>query len=259
MMRRIVNIVGIFLLATMSAFGQADGSEKIVLGKEMMPKDTTKTQRFKNYLIAPKGEWQCGLSVMYADFSTVESDFMLLLQGVDAGASMLKIAPEGAYTFRDNHALGAKFQYTNITGVVDAATADLLGNFSLSVEDINASSRVMGASIFQRTYMGLDDKGRVGLFWDYILGASRSRTQVMVGEPSDSYSLKNKIYLAFAPGIVYFPMNNVSVQVNIHLAELSYNNVLAYSDGVLTGSRQAWKAAASLNLLGLGFGLTVHL
>ena len=54
--------------ATVSA-QETDGKETIVLGKEIMPKDTTVQRRFKNHLIAPKGEWQCGLSVMYADFS----------------------------------------------------------------------------------------------------------------------------------------------------------------------------------------------
>lgn len=247
------------MLVALSASGQTGSGEVVVLGKEMMPEDTTRQTRFKNYLIAPKGEWQCGLSVMYADVSSANSDFMLVLQGIDAGASMLRLAPEGSYTFRDNHSVGAKFQYTNINGYIDAATADLLGNFTLSVEGLQAVSRTMGANVFQRTYMGLDEKGRVGLFWDYILGLSRTKTSFYAGEPSDSFSLNNKIYLAFAPGIIYFPMNNISVQANIHLAELSYGNMKAYDDGMLTGSRHAWKAAASINLLGISFGLTVHL
>ena len=80
----------------------------------------------------------------------------MLLQGVDANASMLRLAPQAAYTFKNNHAVGVKFQYTNFSGMVDTATADLLGNFSMTLEDINASSRAWGASIFQRTYWGLD-------------------------------------------------------------------------------------------------------
>ena len=259
-MKRVIIIIGLIFLATFSIYGQTDGGNgTVVLGRELMPKDTSAQYRFKNHLIAPKGEWQCGLSVMYADLSSTNGDYMMLLQGLDAGVSMLRLAPEGLYTFKDNHAVGIKLQYTNLSGHVDAATADLLGNFSLSVEGIQALSRVVGVSVFQRTYMGLDSKGRVGIFWDYILGSSRTMTQFTVGEPSDNYSLNNKIYLAFAPGIIYFPMNNISVQANIHLAELSYGNVRAYKNEELTGSRHAWKAAASLNLLGISFGLTVHL
>lgn len=241
-------------------FAQSEGeSGTIVLGKEIMPKDTTRQYRFTNHLIVPKGSWQCGISVMYADFSSDNTEYMLMLQGLNADASMLRLAPEAAYAYSDNHAVGAKFQYTNLDGMMDSATADLLGNFSMTLENISAVSRSMSGSVFHRTYVGLDNHGRVGIFWDYILGVSRTRTQFAVTEPSDAYSLTKKIHLAFAPGIVYFPMNNVSVQVGISLADLSYSNVAAYQDGQLVGERHAWKALASLNLLGLNFGLTVHL
>lgn len=241
-------------------FAQSEGeSGTIVLGKEIMPKDTTRQYRFTNHLIVPKGSWQCGISVMYADFSSDNTEYMLMLQGLNADASMLRLAPEAAYAYSDNHAVGAKFQYTNLNGMMDSATADLLGNFSMTLENISAVSRSMSGSVFHRTYVGLDNHGRVGIFWDYILGVSRTRTQFAVTEPSDAYSLTKKIHLAFAPGIVYFPMNNVSVQVGISLADLSYSNVAACQGGQLVGERHAWKALASLNLLGLNFGLTVHL
>lgn len=250
-----------FILAATCAFGQSKGSDRntVVLGKEIMPKDSTKQRRFKNHLIAPKGEWQCGLSVMYADFASSDADYMLMLQGLGADASMLRLAPEAAYTFKDNHAVGAKFQYTSLKGMVDAATADLLGNFSMSLENVHASSNSMSASIFQRTYVGLDKYGRVGLFWDYVLGVSRTRTQFYTGDSSNSYSLNERISLGFAPGIVYFPMNNVSVQASIGIASLSYGNVKAFEGGDVVGIRRSWKAKASLNVLDLSFGLTIHL
>ena len=249
------------VMASISAFAQSEDKKKetIVLGKEMAPKDTTKTSRFKTYLIAPKGEWQCGLSVMYADFSSNNSEYMLLLQGLDANASILRLAPEATYTFADNHAVGARVQYTNINGVLDAATADLLGNLSLSVSDIRAMSHSMGGSIFQRTYVGLDKLGRVGLFWDYVVGYTRSKTEFGPGGETSAYTINNKLNLGFAPGLVYFPMNNISVQASISIAGLSYNNIKAFNDGHVTGYRHAWKAYASLSLLDLSFGITVHL
>lgn len=236
-----------------------DRSGTIVLGKEIMSKDTTLQRRFKNHLIAPKGEWQCGISVMYADFSSSNTEYMLLLNGVGADASMLRLAPEAAYTFADNHAIGARFQYTNVNGMVDSATADLLGNFEMTLEDMYANTMSMGASVLQRSYIGLDNHGRVGIIMDYILGVTRSKSQFYMGEASDAYSLTKKIHLGFAPGIVYFPMNNVSIQASISLADLSYSNISAYNAGEVVGTRHAWKALASLNLLGLNFGLTVHL
>ncbi len=249
------------LMAAVPVFGQTKDSESeaIVLGGEIKQKKGDSENRLKNRLIAPKGGWQCGLSVMYADFLSDNSDYMLLIQGLGAQASMLRLAPEAAYTFKDNHAIGARFSYTNLSGRIDAATADLLGNFSMSVENLNADTRTTGGCVFQRTYVGLDNNGRVGIFWDYVLGVSRSKSQFYAGTDSSSYSLKKKAYLSFAPGIVYFPMNNVSVQASISMAELSYNNVKAYQGGEVVGHRNAIKAKAGLNLLDISFGLTVHL
>lgn len=263
MMRTIARILTVFLLVmtTVPALAQTSGKrdETIVLGGEIAPKDTTKHRRFTNRLIAPKGEWQCGMSVMYTDFNSDNSDYMLLLQGLNARASMLRIAPEAAYTFKENHSVGVRFNYTKLIGILDAATADLLGNLSLSVNDINAVSNSMGGSVFQRTYIGIDKQGRFGIFWDYILGYTRSKTQFAAGGDSSSYSMKQKVNIAFAPGVVYFPMNNISVQANISIADLSYSATKAYENGAVAGSHKGWKAQAGLNLLNLSFGLTIHL
>ena len=241
MIRTISRIMAVCLLvaAAVPALGQTSGrkSETIVLGREITPKDTTKQRRFTNRLIAPKGEWQCGLS---------------------AKASMLRISPEAAYTFKDNHAVGVRFNYTKLAGILDSATADLLGNLSLSVADINATSNSMGGSVFQRTYVGIDRQGRFGIFWDYILGYTRAKTRFAAGGESSSYTIKQKVNLAFAPGVVYFPMNNVSIQANISIADLSYAATTAYENGNAVGSHKGWKAQAGLNLLNLSFGLTIH-
>ena len=257
-MRTLVTIY-FMLLTVVGAFAQSavDGAN-IRLGSEMLPSDTTKSFRLKNHLIAPRGEWQCGLSVMYADISSSDSDIMMLLQGLNAQASILRLAPEAAYTYAENKAVGARFQYTNIDGMVDAASADLLGNLTVSFENVNASSRSMSGSVFHRTYVGLESKGRVGIFWDYVLGFTRSKTVFAMGAPS-TYSISNKFHLGFAPGLVYFPMNNLSVQASICLADVSYSSVKAYESRVLSGQRQQWKAQASISILDINFGLTIHL
>jgi hypothetical protein len=250
----------ILVMSAVPAFGQTDsGEETIVLGAEITPKDPAKQKRFTNRLIAPKGEWQCGMSVMYADFNSANSDYMLMLQGLDLRASMLKITPEAAYTFKNNHAVGVKFNYLKFGGMLDSATADLLGNMSLSVSDINAATNSMGGSVFQRTYIGIDKQGRFGIFWDYILGYTRAKTQFASGEASNSHTVKEKVYLAFSPGVIYFPMNNVSIHANISIADVSYATTKAYQNGNEVGMHKGWKAQAGLNLLNLSFGLAIHL
>ena len=262
MMRTILRIftVSILVMLAVPALGQTvGGKEAIVLGAEITPKDPAKQKRLTNRLITPKGEWQCGMSVMYADYNSANSDFMLMLQGLDLRASMLKFTPEAAYAFKDNHAVGAKFNYMKFGGMIDSATADLLGNMSLSVSDINASTISMGGSVFQRTYIGIDKQGRFGIFWDYILGYTRAKTQFASGEASNSQTVKEKVQLAFAPGVIYFPMNNISIHANISIADLSYATTKAYQNGNEVGMHKGWKAQAGLNLLNLSFGLTIHL
>jgi hypothetical protein len=258
MMRTIVRILAACLLV-MAAVPALAQDEAIVLGAEITPEGKDGQNRFTNRLIAPKGEWQCGISLMYADFNSANSDYMLLFQGLGARASLLRIAPEAAYTFKDNHAVGVKFNYTKAGGMLDAATLDMLGNLSLSVNDVQAVSNSMGGALFQRTYVGIDRQGRFGIFWDYILGYSRNKTQFASGGTSDAYSLKEKISLSFAPGVVYFPMNNVSIQANISIADLSYAATKVYEGGNEVGSHRGCKAQAGLNLLNLSFGLTIHL
>ena len=262
MMRTILRIfmACILVMSAVPALGQTDGGEEtIVLGAEITPKDPAKQKRFTNRLIAPKGEWQCGMSVMYADFNSANSDYMLMLQGLDLRASMLKITPEAAYTFKNNHAVGVKFNYLKFGGMLDSATADLLGNMSLSVSDINAATNSMGGSVFQRTYIGIDKQGRFGIFWDYILGYTRAKTQFASGEASNSHTVKENVYLAFSPGVIYFPMNNVSIHANISIADVSYATTKAYQNGNEVGMHKGWKAQAGLNLLNLSFGLAIHL
>ena len=252
-----IMIAAFILMTAIPALGQSSGrnNDTIVLGAELAPRDSAKQSRFTNRLISPKGDWQCGLAVMYADFNSSNADYMLILQGLNARASFLRIAPEASYTFKNNHAIGARFANTKVGGMLDSATADLLGNMSLSVNDVNATSSTLGAAVFQRTYVGIDRQGRFGIFWDYVLGVTRSRTQIA----SPAYSVKDKISFAFAPGVIYFPMNNISVQANISIADLSYASTTAYEDSGIVGTHKGWRAQAGLNILNLNFGLTIHL
>ena len=54
-------------------------------------------------------------------------------------------------------------------------------------------------------------------------------------------------------------MNNVSIQVKLCLADLAYNNIKAFESNQVVGTRHAWKARASLNILDINLGLTIHL
>ena len=263
MMKTIIRLLAVCIpiLAAVPVSGQSSsGKTKTVqLGSELKRRNPDRQRRITRRLIIPKGDWQTGLSVMYSDFNAANSDYMLLLEGMDAKASMFKIAPEASIAVANNHALGVRFNYTHLAGGLDAASLDLLGNLSLSVGNINAMSNSMGGSIYKRTYVGIDKQGRFGLFWDYILGYTRAKTQFSLSEDSVSRTVKEKYSFAFAPGVIYFPMNNVSIHANISILDVYHSKTSAYTNDTFVGERVKHGANATLNLLNLSFGLAIHL
>lgn len=239
--------------------GKKEKQPPIVMGKEIVRDSVKASRNLKTYEIAPKGEWQVGLQGMYLNLSSDNSEYMLLLSGIDAKASMFRVTPLVSYTYMTNQSVGLKLQYTQIDGMVDAATLDLLNDgLSFGVNNVNAHMRTFSAAVYHRSYIGLDNRGRVGLIYDFTLGYSRGRSVMGIGDPGDSYSLNNQFKLTFSPGFVFFAMDNVSAHVTLSVADLSYNNVRAYSGGSLSGTRDFWRAQLKLNALDLNFGLAFH-
>lgn len=232
----------------------------VKLGLRIKRDTTNYTKRsLRTHLIIPKGEWQIGLTAAYMNLSTDNSEFLLLLNDSYASASLMRFNLHGSYAYMPNQAVGLRFQYTHGGAAVDASTLDLLGNFSLDLKNIKANTQSWGAAAYNRSYLGLDKRGRVGLFLDVALGYTRSKSDFAFGAPSQNYTTNDKIGIALSPGLVYFPMNNISVFLSLSLADLSYNYSRAYSGGQLTGAKHKFVAQANLNLLSLNFGLAVHL
>lgn len=232
----------------------------IVLGADM-ERDTTavsKRSLTKNVII-PKSDWQIGMAVAYMNMSSDDSDFMLLLNDNVASASIFRISVNASYCYSNNKTIGARFQYTNGSCAVDASTIDLLGNFSLDLKNVRGKTLSYASYVYNRYYLGLDNRGRVGLFMDFALGYTRSRSSFTMSSSSNTYTINHKLGLNISPGFVYFPMNNVSVFAFLSFADISYNNSRGYSGGTMTGERHYFRAQAKVNALALNFGLTVHL
>ena len=88
--------------------------QTIKLGAEI-PQDTVGKRSHRGlsqHLIIPKGEWQVGAQLSHVSLSSDNSEYMLLLNGLDANGSITKIAPFFAYSYKDNRSIGMKFQYS---------------------------------------------------------------------------------------------------------------------------------------------------
>lgn len=253
------------LLMTLPAYSAKRDSTSVsrvpVRTGVMIDKDTTghHTRLLINHLIAPKGELQIGATALYGSVSSEDSDFYLVLDDMDFSGSFFRITPFVGYTYSDNHSVGLRFGYTSGKGNVGTGTLDLLNDGLSFGGDINLKGKYWGfrAEMYHRSYVGLDNNGRVGIFYDLVLDYGLNKS--VVGSSLSNYSFKNQARLSFNPGIVVYPMNNVSVFVSISLADVTYNNVRSFENGTKVGSRNNWDARLKFNLTDIDFGITFHL
>ncbi len=264
MKRIFILLLSVFALSTLpAAASQRTDSARakrvpLLMGRHIS-RDTTRVSRrsLKSHLIIPKNDWQIGMSAAYMNLSSDNAEFLLLLDNTNTYLSLARISINGAYAYSDNHAVGLRMRYTNGNCNVDESTFDLLGNFTYDLKDVRAKTISYGGAVFNRSYVGLDDRGRIGVFLDTSLGYTRSRTDIATG--GANYTITHKISLSLSPGLVYFPMNTISVFAYLSLADISYNNSRGYRDGVFSGEKNYFRAQARIDLLAINFGLTVHL
>lgn len=239
--------------------------ETIKLGSELPHKsDSTSTRKRRGltqHLIIPKGEWQVGAQISHVSMSSSNSEYALLINGLDANGSLTKIAPFVSYAFKHNQAVGLRFQYTTADANIDAAELDLLSDdLEFEIENLRGKLTSYQTSVYYRVYVGLDNKGRIGLFNDVALGYTNSKTDFRYNEQTENaYTRSNQIKLSLHPGIVVFAMNNLSTHVSIGIGGVSYNNTKYYRDGAMVGKRDFSKANFKLDILDISIGLSIHL
>ena len=115
-------------------------------------------------------------------------------------------------------------------------------------------------AVYHRSYIGLDNKGRIGLFSDIMLGYTSSKTKFIYNEQTqDTYTKTDQIKLSLHPGIVVFAMNNISTHVSMGIGGISYNHTKYIKNGETIGTRDYSKANFRLDILDISIGLSIHL
>lgn len=237
----------------------------IKLGSEISNKadslDKKHRRGLSQYLIIPKGEWQIGAQISHVSMSSDNSEYMLLLKNINANGSITKVAPFVAYSYHDNRSIGLRFQYTSASGNVQDGDLDLLSDdLNFHVENIHADMTSVQTAVYHRSYIGLDNKGRIGLFSDIMLGYTSSKTKFIYNEQTqDTYTKTDQIKLSLHPGIVVFAMNNISTHVSMGIGGISYNHTKYIKNGETIGTRDYSKANFRLDILDISIGLSIHL
>lgn len=235
----------------------------IVLGEEIKQDTVGKKHHrgLSQHLIIPKNEWQIGAQISHVSLSSSNSEYMLLLNGLDANGSITKIAPYFAYAYKNNRSIGVRVQYTSASGRVDEGELDLLSDdLNFSFENLNAELTSIQTSIYHRSYLGLDNKGRIGVFADIALSYANSKNVFSYNENTqDTYARSHQLKLSLHPGIVVFAMNNISTHLSMGIGGVSYNKTSYIRDGQTIGQREFSKANFKLDILDISIGITIHL
>ncbi|MBR5138789.1 MAG: hypothetical protein IKV12_04490 [Alistipes sp.] len=271
MMKKIIRTFILIAAIVITVGAMAQNREKrvkqprqtIKLGEELSHKrDSLNIKRgLSQHLIIPKGEWQLGAQISHVSMSSDNSEYMLLLKNINANGSMTKIAPFVAYSYRNNRSIGVRFQYMSASGNIQEGDLDLLSDdLNFHVEDIRAAMTSMQTAVYHRSYIGLDNKGRIGLFNDIMLGYTTGKTKFSYNEGTkDAYTKTNQVKLSLHPGIVVFAMNNISTHVSMGIGGVSYNNTKYIKGGEVIGIRNYSKANFKLDILDISIGLSIHL
>lgn len=212
-----------------------------------------------------KGEVMLGLTASYGTISSEDSDFLLILEHIDADGTMATVKPFFGYAYSDNHVLGARFGYTYINGSIGNLGFNLGAQNDLSgaLSHMGYKSDNFTFSLFHRSYVGLDPKGRFGLFAEFegSVMVGTSRFDYMAGElPKGSNSNNFQAKLAFNPGMAVYVFPNVCATISFGLGGIQYSKVTQKNDaGEQVGSREASKMRFRLNLADINIGMTIHL
>ena len=218
-------------------------------------------RRGPDRLFMPKGDFSFGAQFFYADLSSTDSEFLMLLQHFDADGSMMTLAPYLDYTYKDNRSVGLRAKYSSAQGGVSNADFSMLSDdLAVSLNDVCGDSRTVQTEVFHRAYAALDKKGRIGVFTDVSLGYSHTRTSFSYNEESlDSYSVADKVKVAVHPGLMIFVTNSISTHVSIGIGGATYNHIDYYKGGEIVGTRDFSKVRFMLDVLDISFGLSFHI
>jgi len=210
---------------------------------------------FGTHTLLEKKEMSVGASILYANLGSSNSEFLLMVNNLGADGNYFRFAPKFEYAYNDNASIGLRLGYSS--GKADISSADinlLTESLNFKISDAHADLIGGSAAIYHRNYFGLEKTGTVGLFAEFQLGYTYSRT----GFGSNNYNRSNQVKLSFSPGVILFIVPYVSIEGAISIADVSYTSALSYKDGNVEGNASKLRAAASFNILNCLFGINYH-
>lgn len=213
-----------------------------------------------NYIFIPRGKWAFGITASYGELRTEDIQVLSVLKDLDFAGKIYSVNPSIAYFFRSNQSVGMKFNYNRGTADLRKLAVDFDEDLSFSIRDVSYYQQSFSVAAFYRAYVGLDTRGRFGIFNETALsfgsGSSRFK-RIFNEEPKDTRTISTTAALNFSPGVCVFVQDFVSFQVSFGVFGLSWRREDQTTDGKFEGSRETSGANFKFNLFNINFGLMI--
>ncbi len=252
--------------APVSAPAPAPASEEKPRKQRFLPVRRRMDREINKVKYVYKGEMMMGLTASYGTLSSDDTDFMVVLDNINADGTIATVKPYFGYFYRNNRCLGVRFGYTYVDATLNAGARFDLGegnDVSFDIPYISAKSNNYSFGIFHRTYAGLDPKGRFGLFAEIELAMASGKSEFTYesgGENKTTYSENLQAKFSFNPGAAVYIFPNVCATLSFGLGGIQYTHVTQKdAEGNKIGSRTASKMRFRLNLAAINIGMNVHL
>lgn len=216
-----------------------------------------------NYRFMPKGAWMFGLDVSFWDFD-VENNKMLFayLDNFDFNARTVTFAPFLSYFFRDNQAIGVKLGYKYTNGHLGNISIKIDDDVNFSLKELKLDENIYHCTFFHRSYIGLDQGKRFGLFNETSLNVGFGTSEFSRGSGEKIKNVKTNIFetqLGISPGLAVFIMQNVSVECSVGVLGLKFRKESQSNNIGETGSRMNGGANFKINLFDINLGMIISL
>ena len=214
---------------------------------------------------AYKGEVIMGLTASYGTLSSDDTDYMIILDNINASGTVATVKPFLGYFYRDNNCIGIRFGYRHVGGSLNDVRFDLgeSNDISMDIPYLDMSSDNYSFGLFHRSYAGLDPKGRFGLFAEFELSFSTGTSDFAYesdGAIRRTYSDNTRVQLMFNPGAAVYIFPNVCATVSFGLGGVQYTSVTQKDEaGNKIGSRKASNMKFKLNIAAINIGMNIHL
>lgn len=237
----------------------ADSASRVI----RVPNEGARVDRgIYQYLFIPKGQVLAGTTLSFAHLNSNDSQFMLMIDGLEAECSMTQISPFIGVSYAKNQVLGARFAYRTTRGKVDKVSLQAGDNedYTFTLNNVNLVQRSYAGALFHRAYIGLDLRGRFALFNETRVEFSFGRNTFNYGENElDQYTKNRQVGVTFHPGVAVCIMNNVSMHASIGIGGVRMSDSRVYNGAEMIGKRTAMNANFRINLTDISLGITLHL